>query len=71
MNDTAPGPGQYKMPKAPLKIVTHFLGAVIVAVAGFAVTPAGVALIKQYPQFAMIATGIGALAALYHSPRES
>jgi hypothetical protein len=52
-----------------MKTITHVFAVGIVAVAGFFVSPAGVSLLHQYPVLVPVAAGIGALAALYHSPK--
>lgn len=50
------------------KKVTHVFAAALTAAAAFVVTPAGRALIGQYPIFSAAAAGILALAAVYHNP---
>jgi hypothetical protein len=53
------------------KKVTHALAAVVVAAAGFFLTPAGQSLLHQYPVLVPVASGLGALALLYHAPKAS
>jgi hypothetical protein len=48
------------------KKVTHYVAVGFVAVAGFAVSDAGQALIHQYPKLSGIAALLGVLGALYH-----
>lgn len=50
------------------KKVTHLAAVAIIAIAGFLETPAGKALVSQYPHLAPIASGIGVLVALYSNP---
>lgn len=50
------------------KKVTHVFAAALAAAAAFVITPAGKALIGQYPIFSAAAAGILALAAVYHNP---
>lgn len=50
------------------KKVTHAFAAALAAAAAFVVTPAGKALLEQYPVLSAAAAGILALAALYHDP---
>jgi hypothetical protein len=50
------------------KKLTHVFAAVMAAAAAFVVTPAGKALLSQYPALSAAAAGILALAALYHNP---
>lgn len=53
------------------KSITHFAAVVIAAVSAFVLTPAGQAVLAQYPKLATIGGGIGAILALYHSPKTS
>jgi hypothetical protein len=48
---------------------THYLAVAVAALAGFALTPAGQALVAQYPKLSVLFGAAGALAALYHSPK--
>lgn len=48
--------------------LTHFFAACFVAVAGFAVSPAGRALVSQYPKLAGLAGLVITLGALYRKP---
>lgn len=57
--------------KAKIKPLTHVIAVGIAAIAGFLVTPAGQALIRQYPVLVPVATGIGVIAALYRTPRQT
>lgn len=50
------------------KRVTHVLAAIGLGIVGFIVSPAGQALIRQYPIISGVATGVAALAAVYHVP---
>ncbi|HLV96897.1 MAG TPA: hypothetical protein VKS44_17015 [Candidatus Acidoferrales bacterium] len=50
------------------KKVTHAFAAALAAAAAFVITPAGKALLGQYPVLSAAAAGILALAALYHDP---
>jgi hypothetical protein len=50
------------------KKVTHVLAAIGLGIVGFIVSPAGQALIKQYPIVSGVAAGVAALAAVYHVP---
>ncbi len=52
------------------KNITHILAGALAIVAGFVVTPAGQAIIKQYPWSSGLAGVILALAAVYHVPVE-
>lgn len=47
---------------------THFIGAGILAVLAFVATPAGQALITQYPKLSVFVTLLGMIAALYKNP---
>jgi hypothetical protein len=51
------------------KTITYYLAVVIAAIAAFAVTPAGQALIAQYPKLSIVFAIIGALGALFHNPK--
>lgn len=57
--------------KAKIKPLTHVIAVGIAAIAGFLATPAGQALIRQYPVLVPVATGIGVIAALYRTPRQT
>lgn len=52
------------------KKLTHVLAVGFAAVVGFAVSPAGEAIVKQYPKVSGIFALLGVLGALYHSPKE-
>jgi hypothetical protein len=47
---------------------THFLAAAVVAVSAFFMTPAGTALLTQYPHLVPVAGGLAALALNYRNP---
>jgi hypothetical protein len=51
------------------KNITHWAAGAFVAVVGFAVSPAGQAIVAQYPKLSAVATLLGLLGALYHSPK--
>ncbi len=48
--------------------VTHYLVVLYTAISGFAASPAGIALIHQYPYLAGVFSTLGFMAALYHIP---
>ncbi|HUJ33273.1 MAG TPA: hypothetical protein VLY23_18470 [Candidatus Acidoferrum sp.] len=50
------------------KKLTHVLAVAAVAVVGFVVSPAGQAVVKQYPWASAISGAILAVAAIYHVP---
>lgn len=50
------------------KKVTHVFAAALAAAAAFVITPAGKALVGQFPLLSAAAAGILALAAVYHNP---
>lgn len=50
------------------KKITHIFAVVLGAAATFIATPAGKALVDQYPLVSAVSAGILALAALYHNP---
>ncbi len=50
------------------KKITHVLAVVAAAAAGFIATPAGKALLGQYPVLSAAGAAILAVAALYHNP---
>lgn len=50
------------------KTVTHLVAIAVAAVSGFLATPAGIALLRQYPHLVPIVAGIAGIAATYHSP---
>jgi hypothetical protein len=54
-----------------LKAVTHVIALGGVAVVGFAATPAGQAVIHQYPKLAAGFAAIGVLMATYHDPNKA
>lgn len=51
------------------KNLTHYFAIAVVAIAGFAISPAGQAVVSQYPKLSGIFAGVIALAALYHQPK--
>lgn len=51
------------------KTITHWFAGAIAVIAAFAVTPAGQALIKQYPYLSGVAGAVITIAALYHNPK--
>jgi hypothetical protein len=51
-----------------IKKVTHVFAVVLTGAAGFLATPAGRAVVGQYPVLSAAAAGVLALAALYHNP---
>lgn len=51
------------------KTLTHWLAVAGIAVVGFVASPAGQAIVHQYPIVSGIAGIIGLLGALYHSPK--
>jgi hypothetical protein len=51
------------------KTVTHWFAVGAVAVVGFIASPAGQAVVHQYPILSGVAGVIGVLSALYHSPK--
>jgi hypothetical protein len=51
-----------------MKKVTHVLAAISAAIVAFSVTPAGQAVIHQYPVLSGIAGALGAISAWYHNP---
>lgn len=53
------------------KTVTHLAAVVLATLAAFAASPAGRALVSQYPVLSAASAGVLALAALYHSPKAS
>jgi hypothetical protein len=53
------------------KTFTHVLAVVLASLAGFVVTPAGQAVIHQYPYLSGAAGVILTLAAVYHVPTAS
>lgn len=53
-----------------MKKVTHVVALIVVTGAAFCVTPAGQALVHQYPVLAPIAAGLATLAALYFNPQK-
>jgi len=48
--------------------LTHVLAVVLAGAAAFAVSPAGKALVMQYPQLASVVAIVVAISALYHQP---
>jgi hypothetical protein len=51
-----------------IKKITHVFAAALATAAAFVITPAGKAMIGQYPILSAAAAGILALAAVYHNP---
>jgi hypothetical protein len=51
------------------KTITHVYAGVVVAIAAFFMSPAGMAVLAQYPKLVPIVTGIAGLAAIYHTPK--
>jgi hypothetical protein len=54
-----------------LKAIEHVLAVAGAAVAAFTMSPAGQALIHQYPILAPVAGALGFLIAFYHAPKTS
>ena len=54
-----------------MKKITHVLAVAASAVVVFVVSPAGQALIHQYPILSGIAGVIGALVSVYHDPNSA
>jgi hypothetical protein len=52
-----------------IKGLTHVFAVVGLAIVGFVVSPAGQAVVKQYPVTSGIAGAIVALGAIYHQPQ--
>lgn len=50
------------------KVITHVFAVVGVAIMGFIATPAGQAIVAQYPVLTGIAGAISVLGAVYHKP---
>ena len=50
------------------KSITHVLAVIAAAAAGFLASPAGHAVVAQYPVLAPVAAGIAIVASLYHNP---
>lgn len=66
----APQPmGQVVKAAPAVSKVTHILAGILAAVAAFALTPAGQALIAQYPHLAVVGGLLSTLSALYKSPQ--
>jgi hypothetical protein len=53
------------------KKATHVIAVAVLAAAGFFMTPAGQALVHQYPYIEPLASGLAVVAALYHNPKTS
>lgn len=51
-----------------VKIATHVIAGIAVGAIAFAATPAGTALIKQYPVVSGAIAGLGVIVAAYHQP---
>jgi hypothetical protein len=52
------------------KKVTHVLALGYTAVAAFAFSDAGQAIVKQYPKAAIVVTLLSLVGSLYHTPRQ-
>ena len=52
-----------------MKKITHVFAVVLAGLAAFVVTPAGQALVHQYPWLSGIVGVIVSLAAVYHNPK--
>ena len=66
--DTPPKPN----PEPPVfKKLTHIIAAAVIALWAFAMSPAGHALLQQYPKLAPIASGLCVLFSLYHEPNQA
>lgn len=50
------------------KAITHIFAVIGTAIAGFILTPAGQALIHQYPLLAAVIAALG-VAGIYHNPK--
>jgi hypothetical protein len=50
------------------KKVTYALAAVVTFLAAFATTPAGIALVKQYPKLTVVFVASTSLGLLVHTP---
>lgn len=50
--------------------LTHVLAVAIVAAYGFFQTPAGQAVLTQYPKLVALSTALGLLVTLYINPRK-
>jgi len=48
--------------------LTHVLAGILATIAAFALTPAGQALIAQYPHLAVVSGLVATLASLYKAP---
>jgi hypothetical protein len=53
-----------------LKTITHVFAAILAGAVAFAVSPAGQALVRQYPKLAAVVGIITALGAVYHDPKQ-
>lgn len=54
-----------------LTYVEHLIAVAGAAVVAFSVSPAGQALVHQYPVLAPVVGALGFLTAFYHSPKAS
>ena len=52
---------------AGFKNLTHYLAVGMIAAYGFAMSPAGQALVKQYPKLSGVVGMLGGVMALYYS----
>jgi hypothetical protein len=55
-------------PSPAISKYTHILAAALASIAAFALTPAGQALIAQYPHLAVVSGLVATLASLYKAP---
>jgi hypothetical protein len=69
MSNPPTSPTPPAAPSETYKTITHVLAGIATAVAAFAVTPAGIALIKQYPYLAAV-FAMATAAAVYHKPTQ-
>jgi hypothetical protein len=66
---SAPGPVSAPSGGGSYKVITHVFAGIATALAAFAVTPAGMALVKQYPYLAAL-FAMATAAAVYHQPTQ-
>jgi hypothetical protein len=64
-----PAPVQPVASTSSVKAVTHVVAAILAAGAAFLVTPAGQALVHQYPKLSVVSGLVFTLASLYHDPK--
>lgn len=53
------------------KGITHFFAALAASTYGFFLTPAGQAILHQYPKLGTVFAALTTLLALYHSPQKA